>query len=113
MIKLVIGILGILFVIVSAVLPGTSIYFSDKALIFVVGIAFFYTLAIGGDKWILVENFGEAALNASLLGFFIGLASLAAMDDPPTAAHQVAIITLVYGYTIKLVCDVIAKKYGG
>jgi hypothetical protein len=41
MIKLVIGILGILFVIVSAVLPGTSIYFNDKALIFVVGIAFF------------------------------------------------------------------------
>jgi hypothetical protein len=34
------------------------------------------------------------------------------MDDPPPAATQIAIITLIYGYTIKFVCDVLAKKYG-
>ena len=49
---------------------------------------------------------------AGLLGFFIGLASIAAMDDPPPAATQVAIITLIYGYTLKFVCDMLAKKYG-
>ena len=60
----------------------------------------------------MIENLGESALMAGLLGFFIGLAGIAAMDDPPAAATQVAIITLIYGYTIKFVCDVLVKKYG-
>jgi hypothetical protein len=47
-----------------------------------------------------------------MVQLFMGLAGIAAMDDPLAAATQVAIITLVYGYTIKFVCDVIAKKYG-
>ena len=60
----------------------------------------------------MVENLEESAVMAGLLGFFIGLASIAAMDDPPPAATQVAIITLIYGYTLKFVCDMLAKKYG-
>ena len=112
MIQLVIGVAGLLFVIFSATLQSTSVYIDDKALFFVVAVAFFYTLAIGGDRWKMIGNFGESALMAGLLGFFIGLAGIAAMDDPPAAATQVAIITLIYGYTIKFVCDVLAKKYG-
>ena len=112
MFQLVIGLAGLLFIIVSAVLPGTSIYFDFKALSFVLGIAFFYTLAIGGDRWKMIGNFGESALMAGLLGFFIGLAANAAIDDLSAADTQIAIITLIYGYTIKFVCDVIAKKYG-
>ena len=60
----------------------------------------------------MIENYVESALMAGLLGFFIGLAGIAAIDDPPAAATQVAIITLIYGYTIKFVCNVLAKKYG-
>ena len=112
MVQLVIGVAGLLFVIGSATLQSTSVYIDDKALFFVVALAFFYTLAIGGDRWKMIGNFGESALMAGLLGFFIGLAAIAAMDDPPAAATQVAIITLIYGYTIKFVCDVLAKKYG-
>ena len=112
MIQLVIGVAGLLFVIVSARLQSTSVYIDDKALFFVVAVAFFYTLAIGGDRWKMIGNFGESALMAGLLGFFIGLAANAAIDDLSAADTQIAIITLIYGYTIKFVCDVLAKKYG-
>ena len=47
-----------------------------------------------------------------MVQLFMGLAGIAAMDDPPAAATQVAIITLIYGYTIKFLCDVFIKKYG-
>ena len=112
MVKLVIGLAGLLFFIALNTLQNSSIYIDTKALVFVLAVSFFYTLAIGGDRWTMVENFGESALMAGHLGFFIGLAGIAAMDDPLAAATQVAIITLIYGYTIKFMCDVIAKKYG-
>ena len=71
MIQLVIGVAGLLFVIVSATLQSTSVYIDDKALFFVVAVAFFYTLAIGGDRWKMIGNFGESALMAGLLGFLL------------------------------------------
>ena len=55
MIQLVIGVAGLLFVIASATLQSTSVYIDDKALFFVVAVAFFYTLAIGGDRWKMIE----------------------------------------------------------
>ena len=112
MVQLVIGLVGLLFFIALNTLQNTSVYIDDKALFFVVAVAFFYTLAIGGDRWKMIGNFGESALMAGLLGFFIGLAANAAIDDLSAADTQIAIITLIYGYTIKFVCDVLAKKYG-
>ena len=112
MVQLVIGLVGLLFFIALNTLQNTTVYIDTKALVFVLAVSFFYTLAIGGDRWKMIGNFGESALMAGLLGFFIGLAANAAINDLSAADTQIAIITLIYGYTIKFVCDVLAKKYG-
>ena len=36
---------------------------------------------------------------------------MAAMDDPPVAAHQVAIFVIVFGYVIHFVCNAIVERY--
>jgi hypothetical protein len=36
---------------------------------------------------------------------------VAAMHDPPVAAHQVAIFVLLFGYVISFVCSAIVEWY--
>ena len=111
MAQLIIGIVGILSIIGVTYVPNTSIYFDTISALFVIGIASFYVLAAGGSTMQKINRFGKAALHAATLGFFIGLAGIAAMDDPPVAATQIAIYVLVFGYVIHFVCSAIAERY--
>ena len=111
MAQLIIGIVGILSIIGVTYIPNTSIYFDTISALFVIGVASFYVLAVGGSTMQKINRFGKAALHAATLGFFIGLAGIAAMDDPPVAAYQVAIFVLVFGYVIHFVCSAIAERY--
>ena len=111
MAQLVIGIVGMLCIIGVNYVPSTSIYFDTISVLFVIGVASFYVLAVGGNTIQKISRFGKAALHAATLGFFIGLAGIAAMDDPPVAAHQVAIFVLVFGYVIYFVCSAIVERY--
>ena len=69
------------------------------------------TCDVGGSTIQKISRFGKAALHAATLGFFIGLAGIAAMDDPPVEAHQVAIFVIVFGYVIYCVCSAIVERY--
>jgi hypothetical protein len=111
MAQLIIGIIGMLSIIGVTYVPNTSIYFDTISALFVIGVASFYVLAVGGSTLQKISRFGKAALHAATLGFFIGLAGIAAMDDPPVAAHQVAIFVLVFGYVIHFVCSAIVERY--
>ena len=111
MAQLIIGIIGMLSIIGVTYVPNTSIYFDTISALFVIGVASFYVLAVGGSTLQKISRFGKAALHAATLGFFIGLAGIAAMDDPPVAAHQVAIFVLVFGYVIHFVCAAIVERY--
>jgi O-antigen/teichoic acid export membrane protein len=95
-----IGIVGILTITGVTYVPNTSIYFDTISALFVIGVAFFYVLAVGGSHTQRIGRFGKAALHAATLGFFIGLSGIAAMDDPPVAAHQLVIFVMVFGYVI-------------
>ena len=55
MVQLVIGVAGLLFFIALNTLQNTSVYIDTKALVFVLAVSFFYTLAIGGDRWKMIE----------------------------------------------------------
>ena len=55
---------------------------------------------------------GGKAKSISLAAIMLLSTLSGIMMAAPAAATQVAIITLIYGYTIKFVCDVLAKKYG-
>jgi len=55
MVQLVIGLAGLLFFIALNTLQNTSVYIDTKALVFVLAVSFFYTLAIGGDRWKMIE----------------------------------------------------------
>ena len=111
MAQLVIGIAGMLCIIGVNYVPNTSIHFDTISALFVIGVASFYVLAAGGSTIQKISRFGKAALHAATLSFFIGLAGIAAMDDPPVAAHQVAIFVLVFGYVIYFVCSAIVERY--
>jgi hypothetical protein len=102
MAQLLIGIIGMLCIIGITYVPNTSIYFDTISALFVIGVASFYVLAVGGSTLQKIDRFGKAAQHAATLGFFIGLAGIAAMDDPPVAAHQIAVFVLVFGYVIIL-----------
>ena len=54
----------------GAVVQQNTVLFDIMALIFVVGIGFFYALACGGDKWQRLESFGEASILVGTIGFF-------------------------------------------
>ena len=56
MVQLFIGLAVLLFFIVLNTLQNTSVYIDTKALVFVLAVSFFYTLAIGGDRWKMIEN---------------------------------------------------------
>ena len=111
MAQLIIGIVGMLSVIAVNYIPNTSIHFDTISALFVIGVASFYVLAVGGSTLQKISRFGKAALHAATLVFFIGLAGIAAMDDPPVTAHQVAIFLLVFGYVIHFVCSAIVERY--
>jgi hypothetical protein len=111
MAQLIIGIVGILSIIGVTYVPNTSIYFDTISALFVIGVASFYVLAVGGSTFQKIGRFGKAAQHAATLGFFIGLAGIAAMDDPPVAAHQIAIFVLLFGYVISFVCSAIVERY--
>jgi len=111
MAQLIIGIVGILSIIGVTYVPNTSIYFDTISALFVIGVASFYVLAVGGSTLQKIGRFGKAAQHAATLGFFIGLAGIAAMDDPPVAAHQIAIFVLLFGYVISFVCSAIVERY--
>jgi hypothetical protein len=111
MAQLIIGIIGMLSIIGLTYVPNTSIYFDTISALFVIGVSSFYVLAVGGSTLQKISRFGKAALHAATLGFFIGLAGIAAMDDPPVAAQQVAIFVLVFGYVIHFVCSAIVERY--
>ena len=111
MAQLVIGIVGMLCIIGVNYVPNTSIHFDTISALFVIGVASFYVLAVGGSTIQKISMFGKAALQAATLGFFIGLAGISVMDDPPVAAHQVAIFILVFGYVIHFVCSAIVERY--
>ena len=111
MTQLIISIVGMLCIIGITYVPNTSIYFDTISALFVIGVASFYVLAVGGSTLQKIDRFGKAAQHAATLGFFIGLAGIAAMDDPPVAAHQVAIFVLVFGYVIHFVCSAIVERY--
>ena len=117
MIEGLFGLIAVLGMIWGAVVQQNTVLFDIMALIFVVGIGFFYALACGGDtcggdKWQRLENFGEASILAGTLGFFIGLANLVAIEDAPPQAMQIAILTLIYGYTLKFICSALVKSFG-
>lgn len=95
----------------AARVANTFGYIDTISAIFVIGVASFYVLAVGGSTMQKVSRFGKAALHAATLGFFIGLAGIAAMDDPPVAATQIAIFVLVFGYVIHFVGSAIAERY--
>ena len=105
MIQGLFGLIAVLGMIWGAVVQQNTVLFDIMALIFVVGIGFFYALACGGDKWQRLENFGEVSILARTLGFFIGLANLVAIEDGPPQAMQIAILTLIYSYTVKFICS--------
>ena len=111
MAQLLIGIIGMLCIIGITYVSNTSIYFDTISALFVIGVASFYVLAVGGSKLQKIDRFGKAAQHAATLGFFIGLAGIAAMDDPPVAAHQIAVFVLVFGYVIHFVCSAIVERY--
>ena len=112
MIESLVGLIAMLGMIWGAVIQQNTVLFDIMALIFVVGSAFFYALACGGNKWQRLESFGEASILAGTLGFFIGLANLVAIEDAPPEAMQIAILTLIYGYTLKFICAALVKRFG-
>ena len=65
------------------VVQQNTVLFDIMALIFVLGITFFYALACGGDKWQCLKSLGEASLLQLTLGFLIGLANSVAIEDAP------------------------------
>ena len=111
MAQLIIDIVGILSIIGVTYVPNTSIYFDAISALFVIGVASFYVLAVGGSTLQKIDRFGKAAQHAATLSFFIGLSGIAAMHDPPVAAHQVAIFVLLFGYVISFVCSAIVERY--
>ena len=112
MIESLVGLIAMLGMIWGTLIQSHTVLFDAPALIFVVGIAFFYALACGGNKWQRLESFGEASILAGTLGFFIGLANLVAIEDAPPEAMQIAILTLIYGYTFKFICSALVKRFG-
>ena len=56
MIESLIGLIVMLGMIWGAVIQQNTVLFDIMALIFVVGIAFFYALACGGNKWQRLEK---------------------------------------------------------
>ena len=111
MAQLIIGIVGMLCIIGVNYVLSTSIYFDTISALFVIGVASFYLLAVGGSTMQKISRFGKTALQAATLGFFFGLAGIAAMVDPPVAAHQVAIFVLIFGYVIHFVYSAIVERY--
>jgi hypothetical protein len=74
MTQVIIGIVGMLCIIGVTYVPNTSIYFDTISALFVIGVASFYVLAVGGSTLQKIDRFGKAAQHAATLGFFIGLA---------------------------------------
>ena len=70
MIQGLFGLIAVLGMIWGAVVQQNTVLFDIMALIFVVGIGFFYALACGEDKWQRLESFGEASILVGTLGFF-------------------------------------------
>ena len=70
MAQIVIGIIGMLSIIGVTYVPNTSIYFDTISALFVIGVASFYLLAVGGSTMQKISSFGKAALQAATLGFF-------------------------------------------
>ena len=104
------GLIVCLFMIVGAVIHvGPSFYKDIHSLTMVIGGAFGYSL-LKNKKENFIINFGDGAIYFGWLGTLIGLIALTGGKwdnwgdiEKMGPALSVAMLTLFYGYTIKLI----------
>tara|TARA_B100001939_G_C16563650_1_gene455497 strand:- start:16 stop:411 length:396 start_codon:yes stop_codon:yes gene_type:complete len=115
-----VGLLGLIFY--AAILGGGLAPFIDfPAFVIVAGGAFFATLAMSRGKFNqeTVSFFGNSALTLGWIGFLIGIVLMLGSIDLSTAegintffgkASPVALLTVLYGFILKLVCSACAAS---
>ncbi len=115
---LIVGTVGVVGFIVYAAISGGGLgtFLDIPSLAIVAGGAFFATLAMSRGKFNqeTVSFFGNSALTLGWIGFLIGLVLMLGSTDLSTAegintffgkASPVALLTVLYGVILKLVCS--------
>ena len=115
---LIIGTAGVVgFIFYAAISGGDLAQFLDiPSLAIVAGGAFFATLAMSRGRFNqeTVSFFGNSALMLGWIGFLIGIVLMLGSTDLSTAegintffgkASPVALLTVLYGLIVKLVCS--------
>ena len=99
----------------AAVTVGIHLFFDINSLVFVLGGATGF-LVMKNDSERHVANFGEGAVYFGWLGTLIGLISIAGDRfsawgdvDKMGPALAVAMLTILYGYSFKLITIALAK----
>jgi 4-hydroxybenzoate polyprenyltransferase len=110
MVKLIIGICGMLALVFWNASLNVSHFFDIYVFVFVFGMAAFYSFAGGGSKEAQIGSFGDGSMYAGTLGWFFGLASIFAMEGAEKeAAYGIAVLSAMYGITGKFVASSINK----
>ena len=115
---LIVGIVGLFGLIFYAAILGGGLgpFLDIPAFAIVAGGAFFATLAMSRGRFNqeTVSFFGNAALMLGWIGFLIGIVLMLGSTDLSTAeginiffgkASPVALLTVLYGLILKLVCS--------
>ncbi len=116
----IIGVLGLIGVIMSAMVYGGGLPpFIDIASVgFVFGGSFFTGLAVSKGKLNIetVKITGDAAVKIGWIGFLIGLILMSGnlknllANDMIGPAFSIAFLTVLYGYFINLVCFIYSNS---
>tara|TARA_A100001011_G_scaffold390058_1_gene472718 strand:+ start:58 stop:444 length:387 start_codon:yes stop_codon:yes gene_type:complete len=119
MVSLFIGLFASIAMIAFAMISGGDMgaFIDLPAFLIVAGLAFFYSLASGGDFLERIENFGFGAVRAGWIGLLIGLVLIfkAHSNDPNLEnmlpAFAVAFLTPFYGYVFQFITNMIVNHY--
>ena len=117
MFSLFIGIFCIIGLVIGTILSVSDfgVFFDAPAFGIVLGGAFLYSIASGGEITDRIENFGIGAVRFGWLGFFIGIIIMSASNiiislDNIGPALAVALLTPFYGYFIQIITNVVVNK---
>lgn len=122
MISIVVGLAGSALVIAGVFHSAGSLQmaFDLPAVILVLALALLSTVGVSGklSKTALIRHFGDAAVRAGWIGFFVGIIIICSMADPSSPdfttyllrAMAVATLTPLYGYGLQFLTRIVAPQ---
>ena len=122
MVSIVIGLAGSVLVMAGVFHSAGSLQmaFDMPAVILVLALASFSTVGVSGrlSKPALIRHFGDAAVRAGWIGFFVGIVLICSMADPSSPdlvayllrAMGIATLTPLYGYGLQFLTRIAAPQ---